>query len=144
MTELLITVGIIGMVAGISGLWLASQIPKFRLQGATRHVMSDLMATRMRAVSQGNKFRITFLDPRQYTILDDDNNNGKADPGEHVETRDIQSEYRDVTLSSTNNPIFHPRGTASNLATVTIQNAAGSKALTVSMTGRVKLKPLAE
>ena len=103
MTELLITLGIIGMVAGISGMWLASQIPKFRLQGATRHVLLDLMATRMRAVSQGNKFRITFLDSRRYTILDDDNNNGKADLGEHLETRDIQSEYRDVTMSSTNN-----------------------------------------
>jgi hypothetical protein len=98
------------------------------------------MAARMQAVSQGNKHRITFLDSRRYTILDDDNNNGKPDPGEQVNMRDIQKDYIDVILSSTNNPIFHPRGTASNLATVTLSNSAGEKKITIAITGRVKMK----
>ena len=139
LTEILITLGMIALVGMLGGGWLATQIPRYSLSGAARQVRSDFLAARMQAVSEGNKYRITFLDDRRYTILDDDNNNGRADPGERVESRDIQAEYPAVTLSSTNNPIFHPRGTASNLATVTVTNEAGSRTVKVSITGRVKI-----
>lgn len=41
--------------------WLASQIPQWRLSGATRQVVSDIMGAKMKAVTQGNKYRVTFL-----------------------------------------------------------------------------------
>jgi hypothetical protein len=47
--------------------------------------------------------------------------------------------YKGVTLSSTNNPIFSPRGTASNLATISITNSSGTKSITISITGRVHI-----
>jgi prepilin-type N-terminal cleavage/methylation domain-containing protein len=117
--ELVIVMSILIMVALLSQSWLTSQLPK---------------------VTQGNKHRVTFLDNHHYTILDDDNSNGKPDPGELLVTRNIQTDYIDVTLTSTNNPIFHPRGTASNLGTVTLKNSAGSKSISVGITGRVKLQ----
>jgi hypothetical protein len=94
----------------------------------------------MQAVSQGNEFRVLFKDEHHYDILDDDNNNGKADPGEMIEKRSIQEDYAGVTVRSNRNPIFHPRGTASSLGTITLANQAGEKAITVSITGRVKVK----
>ena len=139
LTELLITLSIIGIIATLSGTWLLEQIPTLRMRGAVRQVRSDCLAARMAAVNQGNKFRIIFRDSYRYDILDDDNNNGKHDPGEEMQSRDLRIDYSDVTLRSTNNPIFHPRGTASNLATITLMNSVESKTLTVGITGRVKV-----
>jgi len=138
--ELVIVMSILSIVALLSQNWLTSQLPKWRLNGATRQVVSDFMGAKMQAVTQGNKHRVTFLDDHHYTILDDDNSNGRPDPGELLVTRDIQTDYVDVTLTSTNNPIFHPRGTASNLGTITLKNSAGSKSISVGITGRVKVQ----
>ncbi|MFB3115498.1 MAG: GspH/FimT family pseudopilin [Nitrospirales bacterium] len=140
LTELLIVLGILGVVSLIGGSWLSTQIPYYQLNGAVRQVRADLLAARMQAVSQGNEFRVFFQDEHHYDILDDDNNNGKADPGEMVENRSIQEDYAGVTVRSNRNPIFHPRGTASSLGTIILANQAGEKAITVSITGRVKVK----
>lgn len=139
LTELLLVLAILAIVAGLGGGWLSSQIPAYRLNGAARLIRSDLLAARMQAVSQGHEFRVMFDEPFQYSILDDENNNGTHDSGELIESRDLQKEYRGVSLDATNNPIFHPRGIASNLATIRLSNAAGEKSITVSMTGRVRI-----
>ena len=138
--ELVTVLGILAIIFLLSQSWLVTQLPKWRLNGAARQVVSDFMATKTQAVTQGNKHRITFLDMHRYSILDDDNNNGRPDPTEHVAIRDIHTDYEDVMLTTTNHPIFHPRGTASNLATVTLSNSAGTKVITVGITGRVTIK----
>jgi type II secretion system protein H len=140
-TELLMVLAILSVVGLIGGSWLSTQIPHYQLNGAVRQVRADLLAARMQAVSQGNEFRVLFEEAHQYDILDDDNNNGKADAGEKIENRSIQGDYPGVTVRSNRNPIFHPRGTASSLGTVRIANQAGEKLITVSITGRVKVKP---
>ncbi len=140
LTELLIVVGIMGMVIIMTQGWLASQLPKWRLNGAVRQIVSDLQAAKMKAVVEHNRQRIFFPDDRHYVILDDDNNNGRMDAGEKQEVRDIQADFRDVTVSTSNNPSFWPRGTATNLASITLLNAAGSRKVTISITGRVKVK----
>ncbi len=140
LTELMIVLGIMGVALMLTQMWLSSQLPNWRLNGAVRQVVSDLLAAKMKAVVERNKQRIFFQDERHYLILDDDNNNGKIDPGEPQEVRDIQADYRDVVLTASNNPSFLPRGTASNLASITLTNPAGKRTITVSITGRVKVK----
>jgi len=139
-TELLVVLSLVAIVVGLGGGWLSSQIPAYRLNGAARLIRSDLLSARMQAVSQGNEFRIIFDDPYQYTILDDDNNNGKQEAAEPVESRDLRDDYQGVSFDANNNPIFHPRGIATNLATITLRNAVGEKSITVSMTGRVRIR----
>ncbi|HNP30810.1 MAG TPA: GspH/FimT family protein [Nitrospirales bacterium] len=119
---------------------MSSQLPQWRLNGAARQVVSDLLAAKMKAVVEKNRQRIIFQDGHRYVVLDDDNNNGKSDPGEQLETRDIQENYRDVMMTASNNPSFLPRGTASSLASITLSNTAGKRIITVSITGRVKVK----
>ncbi len=131
--------GIVAVVAGLSGIWLASQLPQYRLNGVVRQVRADLLAARAQAVRQGNEVRIFFTEPQQYDILDDDNNNGKADSGEAVESRSIREDFPGVEIKSNRNPIFHPRGTASSFGTITISNTAGEKAIRIAITGRVKV-----
>ena len=138
--EVMIVLGIMSIVLMLTNMWLSTQLPHWRLNGAVRQVMSDLVAAKMNAVVERNRQRIFFQDNRHYVILDDKNNNGKIDSGEHQEVRDIQADYQDVTMTASNNPSFLPRGTASNLASITLTNSAGSRKITVSITGRVKVK----
>jgi len=138
--ELMIVLGIMSVTFMLTNMWLSSQLPRWRLNGAVRQVMSDLVAAKMKAVVERNRQRIFFQDHRHYLILDDKNNNGKIDAGEHQEIRDIQANYLDVTMTASNNPSFLPRGTASNLASIILTNSAGSRKITVSITGRVKVK----
>ena len=140
LTELLLVLGILSVVSLLGGSWLSKQIPYYQLNGAVRQVRADLLAARMQAVSQGNKFRVIFADEEHYDILDDNNNNGKADPGETMEHRSLLKDYVGVVVHSNRNPIFHPRGTASSLGTVTIANQVGEKSITISITGQVKVK----
>jgi type IV fimbrial biogenesis protein FimT len=140
LSELLMVLGIMGVALVLGGAWLTSQLPNWRLNGAVRQVVSDLLASKMKAVVERNRQRVLFQDDHRYVLLDDDNNNGKSDPGEHLEDRDIQENYRDVRLTASNNPSFLPRGTASNLASITLSNSAGKRIITVSITGRVKVK----
>jgi len=138
--ELMIVLGIMSITLMLTNMWLSTQLPHWRLNGAVRQVMSDLVAAKMSAVVERNRHRVFFQDHRHYLILDDKNNNGKIDAGEPQDARDIQTDYQDVTLTASSNPSFLPRGTASNLASITLTNSAGSKKITVSITGRVKVK----
>jgi type IV fimbrial biogenesis protein FimT len=138
--ELMIVLGIMSITLMLTNMWLSTQLPHWRLNGAVRQVMSDLVAAKMSAVVERNRHRVFFQDQRHYLILDDKNNNGKIDAGEPQDARDIQTDYQDVTLTASNNPSFSPRGTASSLASITLTNSAGSKKITVSITGRVKVK----
>ncbi len=140
LTELIIVLGIMVVALMLGGTWTSSQLPHWRLNGAARQVASDLVAAKMKAVVERNRQRVIFQDEHRYIVLDDDNNNGQSDPGEHLDVHDIQANYRDVMMTATNNPSFLPRGTASSLASITLSNSSGNRVITVSITGRVKVK----
>ena len=139
---MIITVAIIAISAGIAIPVYFNMKPSIWLSGATRQIMGDLMWARMQAISQNNQFKIFFLfDEHRYKILDDDNNNSIIDNGESTVTKDIQDRYRDVSFISSNDPIFYPRGNASNLPIlITIKNSHGTKTVSVAITGRVKIE----
>lgn len=139
LTELMVTIAVFAILASIAIPTFMSLLPGMRLNGAARQVMTDLMAARMKAVKENNRFRVFFIDNHQYKILDDDNNNNAENSGEWTQTKDIQNEYHDVTFSSTANPIYYPRGTAWG-TTITLTNSSGSKTVKVAITGRVKIE----
>jgi type IV fimbrial biogenesis protein FimT len=139
--ELLIVLAIMGIVSAITAPNFMNYMAERRLNGAARMVMSDLMAARQKAVSQNNEFKVFFdASNHQYTILDDDDNDGAADGGEATDVRDIQVDYYDVTFSASANPIFYPRGTAwGTKVTLTSSRTGVSKYVKVASTGRVKI-----
>ena len=139
--EMMIVIAIMGIFAGIAIPNYLAWLPKSRLNGAARQVMGDLMLARMRAVSLNHSVKVFFYSNHQYKICDDADNNGiVADPEGDVQLRDIQNEYSDVTFDSSNppDPVFSSRGTATN-ATIILQNSSGSKDITISIAGRVKI-----
>jgi type IV fimbrial biogenesis protein FimT len=140
LVEMMIVVALAAILAAIAVPNIMAQMPKYRLNGAARQVLSELMAARMQAVSQNNEAKVFFLDNHRYMILDDDDNDGTADTGEATQTKDIQTDYHDVTFNPIPgiNPVFQPRGTASNM-TIILANSSGTKTITISTAGRVKI-----
>lgn len=136
--EIFVVLALITILLALTVPGIFDQMPRHRLNGAARQVKAELVATRMRAVAQNNEFKVFFLDDHRYLILDDDDNDGTADPTEAKAFHDIHQEYPGVSLSSNRNPIFRPGGTASNLATIQLTNSSGSKTITISIAGRVK------
>jgi type IV fimbrial biogenesis protein FimT len=140
LTELLIAVSIIGILAAIAVPNILGEMPKFRLNGAANQIVGDLMAARMKAVGRSRNVKIFFPSSDQYKICDDADNNGTVDDCEgDSKIINIQTNYKGITLSSTNNPVFSPRGTASNLATISVTNSAGTKNITIAITGRIQI-----
>ncbi len=136
----LLTLTLAGIMLAIAVPGYLKVMPRHRLNGAVRQLTGDLMWTRMKAIQRNNRHRVFFLDDHQYRILDDADNDGAVDPGEWTVTRDLRADYGDVVISSTNNPIFSPRGTASSLATITLANDAGAKRISISIAGRVRVR----
>ena len=131
--------GILAVVLGLSGTWLFSQLPHYRLNGVVRQIRADLLSAKAQAVRQGHPVRVSFTDPQHYDIWVDDNNNGRPDPGEAVEVRSILEDFPGVVIESNRNPIFNPRGTASSFGTIKVSNASGEKAIKIGITGRVRV-----
>jgi type IV fimbrial biogenesis protein FimT len=138
--ELMIAIAIVGILGTIAVPNILGEMPKFRLNGAARQILGDLMTARMKAVSQNKRVKIFFTGGSQYKICDDANNDGTVDNCEgHAKTIDIQSKFSGITLSSGgNDPTFSPRGTSSN-TTINLTNSYGTKTITIAITGRVKI-----
>ena len=139
--EMMIVIGLLSILTGIAVPNFLSYLPKHRLNGAARQLMGDLMAARMQAIKLNHRARVFFYSNHEYKICDDADNNGivTAEEGD-VQLRDIQNEYFDVTFDSSDppDPVFSSRGTATNV-TITLQNSSGSKDITTSIAGRVKI-----
>ena len=137
--ELLIVILLIAFLSGIGGLSYLSMRPTLRLNGAVQQLVGDLMVARMHAVNQNNKYKVFFLTTTQYKVLDDQDNDGVADTGEASKTKNIQDHYPDITISSTHDPSFSPKGSVDTVTTVTVSNTEGaSKTVSIAITGRVK------
>jgi len=140
--ELMIVIAIIAILAAIAAPNYQTFMAQRRLNGAARQIMSDLMHARMQAVSQNHNFKITFPNDHEYKILYDDNNNGSADTGEVLQTKNSQTDYYDVTVLANSNVIFKPNGTASDYGTVRVRNVSGDRYIIVASAGRVRVDKL--
>lgn len=140
--ELIIVVAILGIVSAIAAPNYMNYMADRRLKGAARTIMSDLMASRLSAVSRNHEFKVFFSgDQMTYTVLADTNNNGTADTGEAAEAKNIRNDYHDVAMTASANPIFSPRGTAPLGTTVTLTSlrTGARQCVMVGLSGRVKI-----
>jgi prepilin-type N-terminal cleavage/methylation domain-containing protein len=140
--ELLVVTAILGIMAQVVDYGFLRQMPKRRLQGAATMVAWDLMEARSLAITQHSQVKLNFPDSHVYAIWHDSNNNGAVDANEE-KVKDIQEQYADVIfdISKTDaqdaNPLFTSRGTSSGNYAVEIKSSAGSKKITISISGFV-------
>lgn len=105
--------------------------PKYKLQKAVWEIHSSLNYARYRSLFKGIKVRVRF-DRHSYTIEKYDESDGKW-------IMEQSTLLDGVTIQANNSPIFHPRGTVSNLASIFISNSWGKYKITLAISGRIKV-----
>ena len=125
------TVGVFAVLVAVAvPNYLAFQ-PNMRLNGASREVLGKLMWARSKAVTENITYDVTF--PTDHTL-----EIRKA--GVLIQSVHIETDYTEVTFSkSGDDPTFNSRGTAGGVTTITITNSSGSKTVTVTATGNVRI-----
>lgn len=115
----------------------------YRLRGATQEVFSELQKARLAAVMENNRYRLEVSDgSSQYTIHDDNNNDGLENDGSAaLTTYSLDRDNPGVTLESDGVVSFSPNGTASSPRHIHLTNASGDTAtVVVSGGGRVSIQ----
>jgi type II secretory pathway pseudopilin PulG len=126
LTELLVLVGIIGIVLGTGVPSFLSVLPSLRLSSAARQVATDLQLARMRAIAQNTSYTVTFdVSTASYTFGSDSRNLLDLFPG--------------ISIAAASNPTFTSRGTA-GAAAIQLSDGATQKFICVKIVGRVKIQ----
>ena len=131
LAEMMAVAGVFAILAVVAiPNYLAFQ-PNMRLNGASREVLGKLMWARAKAVEENATYDVTF--PTDHTL-----EIRKA--GVLIQAVDVQTDYTGITFTkSGDNPAFNSRGTAGGATTITLTNSSGSKTVTVTATGNVKI-----
>jgi hypothetical protein len=104
--------------------------PKLDLQAGAWGVSAGLAQARFRAIMSGAAVRVRFL-PTGFVFERFD-----AESASWRSARAVA--LPGVLIGANNAPIFHPGGTVSGLASITVGNASGAYRITVAITGRIK------
>jgi type IV fimbrial biogenesis protein FimT len=129
LAEILVAIGIFAILAAIATPQFIAFRPKNRLNGAARQIYSELMWARSKAVNDNSSYVVTFPTNQTMQIA-----------GSATKTVNIQTEYSDVTLTSTASTItFSSRGTTDVAPTITLTNAGGTKSVTIRITGTASI-----
>ncbi len=140
LTEVMVTLAIIGLLASVGLPTYAAHLPRYRLHAAARQVLSDLLLARKSAMSELHVVRLQFREPQHYQLWQDRNHNRRLDTGE-VTLKSLSK--HGVTLQSTNDPRFHPTGTVTDLPTIILTHTSAPtrlrRCLSISIAGRIKL-----
>jgi len=128
--EIMISISIFAVLLGMAWASFFPASHKYRLQRAIWEIHSKMNYSRFKAVFCGTKFRVSF-NPHGYTIdrYDQNANSWKTEQG---------NIFEGILVDANNNPIFHPEGTVSNFASITISNVWGSYKITLAISGRIK------
>lgn len=129
LAEILVAIGIFAILAAIATPQFIAFQPKNRLNGAARQIYSELMWARSKAVNDNSSYVVTFPTNQTMQIA-----------GSATKTVNIQTEYSDVTLTSTASTItFSSRGTTDVAPTITLTNPGGTKSVTIRITGTASI-----
>jgi prepilin-type N-terminal cleavage/methylation domain-containing protein len=140
LTELMIAIATLSVLAALAVPNLRGQMPKYRLNGAASQLLGDVMAARMRAVSQHRRVRIFFPDNQHYHICDDANGDGTVTDCEgSAQIKNVPTTYPGVTVTSTNNPTFNSKGAVDSATIVSLANTSGTKTITLAVSGHAQI-----
>ena len=134
MSEVLVVIFIMGIMAAIAIFSLLSYLPKSRLSGATRALAGDLMAARMEAVKLNRTVKVEHLGNKLYRIAYTGVSSVKT-----LKSVDITREYNDVDIANFKLIEFNSKGATVTSKTITLTNPSGSKTIDVSIAGRVEI-----
>lgn len=138
--ELVVAIGVIGILSTIAAPTITSLIIDKRVSGAALMMHIYLTKARMQAVSQNVPVIVALTSNHSFSLISDSNANSVIDAGEAGTPVDLQSEYGAVACAAASGyePVFYPNGTARpGLLTVSSQQAAKVKTILISSAGRI-------
>ena len=149
LVELMVVIAIIGIIAAISSLNLATGLPKYRLKRASRDITSRLRQARSTAIKTSSTIIIQFDTGRHSYNID-----GKLYPGSGQSTNNALSSYygsgllfdrgnyksgNAVTFPS-ERVTFNSRGISPSLGSIYLSNNQGDvNKIAISRAGRIRL-----
>jgi hypothetical protein len=105
-------------------------VPKFHLRSGIWEVTSGLSQARFRAIMSGASVRVRFV-PSGFVFEGYDE---ELKAWRMTRTAFLPG----VDVRANNAPVFHPQGTVSALASITVSNSRGAYRITIAITGRIK------
>jgi prepilin-type N-terminal cleavage/methylation domain-containing protein len=121
---------ILGVLAAAAAVPFVRPSEKAALERGVWEVQARLNYARFKSVYRGRPMKVTF---RGGSCLVD-----HFDETADEWVREEEHPLPGVTVRANNAPIFHPTGTVSNLATITVSNARGTYRITLAISGRVR------
>ena len=138
-TDLVVTLGMAAILMGIAIPSFISWLPTFRLSDAAQQVSSDWQLARMKAISQGNKFRLSLVGgvgATSYVLDQEDPDN----PGTYIDESGPFDLPEGITVSAVGpQPFFDPRGTASVASSITLSNGTETQDVQLNAAGMVSI-----
>lgn len=129
--EVVISITILGLIIALLSYSFTNQAQIYRLKKAVWEIYSRLNYARYKAILRGVKYKVSF-DSNSYVLEKFDDPMG--------EWKIEQRSFLDgVVVTANNSPIFHPRGTVSNLASIFVQNSQGRYKISIAISGRIKV-----
>jgi prepilin-type N-terminal cleavage/methylation domain-containing protein len=129
--EVLTVISIFSIIIGLASVSFLHTSPKYRLIRAVREIHSRMNYARYRSIYKGTKVRI-ILESDGYTIQTYSDTGDSWIPSPKVF-------LEGVVIEANNSPTFHPIGTVSNLASITISNTWGKYKISLAISGRIKV-----
>lgn len=138
--ELLVTLGVIAVLAAISTLASQPLMNSYRVRAAARQVVSDFQFARLSAVKEGRNWTVCFApgEPAvtSYIVTNDPGACATANAPFYVRTTDLTA-FSGVTASENfagTSVTFGARGTASPLpGNVTLRSLDGARTIAVTL-----------
>jgi prepilin-type N-terminal cleavage/methylation domain-containing protein len=81
LTELLIVVAIVAILAVALGFSYQGWMGRYKVEKTTKDLYSDLMTARVNAMTRQRMFFVDFPTATSYRIIEDTNDNGVSNPG---------------------------------------------------------------
>jgi len=128
--ETLLALALSGLFAFAAVSSIGRLGPRLRLRSGVWEVTAGLNQARFSAILSGTPVRVRFAAPGfVFERFDETAGTWRASravvlPG--------------VFARANNAPVFHPQGTVSGLATITVGNASGAYRITIAITGRIR------
>ncbi|MDP6462218.1 MAG: GspH/FimT family pseudopilin [Gemmatimonadota bacterium] len=140
-TELMVTMGVLGIVGALSWGGMSGLMESRKLSGSANRLVAHLRLAREKAVSEGNNFIVTFrpnLD--DYQVWDDEGNDSVFGPKDSRQEFSLDSGVllQNAVFFSGNRVVFRPDGTSSASGSVWLEGKDAVKRIDVlASTGRI-------
>lgn len=131
--ELVVGVGLVVMVMGISSPVFSTIRNHYVLDGVSRQIAMEISKARMQAIAQNRTVRLRLDTSRSYVVeASEDGSNFEAVAGPVALPSGVV-----LSNGNTGTPRFNRQGVAPNSTTISVIGSAGSKTISTSLLGRV-------